>query len=245
MRSTCSAVPARPSASSRSSVSVVATRVRARIFEYDSSPQASTCASRGSEPRARATRTCSRAAPGSSPTRQVSHAAHERKPWLQPPRASNSRIRSSSRAVAASRCADSSAISSPSLSSWTIGSGVGTTLGVQMFIGEPPGAAPTLYPGFRARVGAPGRTIARRSRIFSGDAGLARQRAGPGRWAGIRERLPRRRAGRARRMSMPTIRYITRPGTLTTPRGHRDVEETSRRPVTSAAPRRGTLAPAA
>src|SRR2546430_6540623 len=41
MRSTCSAVPARPTLSSRSSVSGVATRVSARTFEYDSSPPAS------------------------------------------------------------------------------------------------------------------------------------------------------------------------------------------------------------
>ena len=53
--------------------------------------------------RARATRTCSRAAPGAYPTRQDSHAAQDRKPLFQPSRASNSRIRSSSRAVAASR----------------------------------------------------------------------------------------------------------------------------------------------
>src|SRR5207302_9330380 len=40
MRSTCSAVPAWPTASSRSSVSGVATRVSARTFEYESSPRA-------------------------------------------------------------------------------------------------------------------------------------------------------------------------------------------------------------
>ena len=56
----------------------------------------------------------------SSPTRQASHAAHDRNPVFQPSRASNSRIRSSRRAVAASRCADISAISSPrrSNSAW-------------------------------------------------------------------------------------------------------------------------------
>ena len=63
--STCSAVPARPTASSRSSVSGVATRVSARIFEYDSSPQASASFNRGSDPSAFATRTRSHAAPGS------------------------------------------------------------------------------------------------------------------------------------------------------------------------------------
>src|SRR5881296_907525 len=40
MRSTCSAVPALPTLSRRSSVSGVATRVRARTFAYDSSPRA-------------------------------------------------------------------------------------------------------------------------------------------------------------------------------------------------------------
>jgi hypothetical protein len=86
IRSTCSAVPARATASSRSSVSGVATRVRARTLEYDSSPRArrrpNAVAFRG----ARATRTFSWAAPRSSPTRQVSHAAQERKPLVQPPR---------------------------------------------------------------------------------------------------------------------------------------------------------------
>src|SRR5262245_9327512 len=91
------------------SVSGVATRVSARTLEYDSSPRASASLSRGSEPNARATRTCSRAAPSASPTRQLSQWAHEAKPLPHPPRTSNSRIRSSSRAVAASRCAASSA----------------------------------------------------------------------------------------------------------------------------------------
>src|SRR5205823_11261645 len=60
------------------------------------------------------------------PTRQDNHAAHERKPLFQPARASNSRMRSSKRAVAASRCADSSAT----------GAGVAQNAGVLMFIGE-------------------------------------------------------------------------------------------------------------
>jgi len=114
IRSTWAAVPARPTASSRASVAGVATRVSARTLAYESSPRARAWASAGSVPRARATRTFSRAAPRSSPTRQLSHAAQERKPVFQPPRASNARIRSRRRAVAASRCADSSAISSPS-----------------------------------------------------------------------------------------------------------------------------------
>ena len=158
MRATCSAVPARPTLSSRSSVSGVATRVSARTFEYDSSPRASAPASNGSMPSARATRTRSRAAPGSSPTRHVSHAAQERKPLPQPPRRSKSRMRSSSRAVAASRWADSSAMSSPRRSS----SGV--------FIGASPllFAAPTLHLGFRRPPATPGRAIAARAGIFGG-----------------------------------------------------------------------------
>jgi len=93
----------------------VATRVSARTLEYDSSPRASACASCGSAPRARATRTRSRAAPRSSPTRHDNQCAHERKPVFQPSR---------------------SAISSPRRSSSTTGSGVGRELGVLMFIGE-------------------------------------------------------------------------------------------------------------
>ena len=65
-------------ANNRSSVSGVTTRVSARTLAYETSPQASAAAKRGSVPRARATRTRSRAAPGSSPTRQLSQAAHER-----------------------------------------------------------------------------------------------------------------------------------------------------------------------
>src|SRR5216117_2714635 len=110
MHSTCAAVPALPTASSRSSISGVATRVSARTLAYESSPRARARASSGSVPRACATRTRSRAAPGSSPTRQANQAAQERKPVFQPPRASNSRIRSRRCAVAASMCADSSAI---------------------------------------------------------------------------------------------------------------------------------------
>ncbi len=51
--------------------------------------------SRGRSARARATRTCSRAAPGARPMRQLSQWAQEAKP-SQPPRSSNSRIRTSS-----------------------------------------------------------------------------------------------------------------------------------------------------
>src|SRR5207249_5806163 len=69
IRSTWQAVPARPTASRRSSVSGVATRVSARTLAYESSPRARACASRGKFARARATRTRSRAAPRSSPTR--------------------------------------------------------------------------------------------------------------------------------------------------------------------------------
>ena len=70
----------------------------------------------GSSPRARATRTCSRAAPGESPARQLSHCAHDRQP-SQPSRSSNSRMRTSSSWVAAWMRADSSAMRSPSRAS--------------------------------------------------------------------------------------------------------------------------------
>src|SRR5438309_10312070 len=56
MRSTWHAVPARPTASSRSSVSGVATRVRARTLAYESSPRARAPARSGSVSSARATR---------------------------------------------------------------------------------------------------------------------------------------------------------------------------------------------
>src|SRR5262249_51045768 len=54
MRSTCSAVPARPTARRRSSVSGVATRVSSRTLAYDNSPRASACDRSGSVPSARA-----------------------------------------------------------------------------------------------------------------------------------------------------------------------------------------------
>src|SRR2546425_336652 len=179
MRATCSAVPARPTARSRSSVSAVATRVSARTLEYDSSPRASACASLGSVPGARATRTRSRAEPRSSPTRQDSHAAHERKPVFQPPRASNSRMRSSRRAVAASRCADSSAIASPSRSSSTTGSGVGETLGVLMFIGESSVALRRLYTPIFERPRRPQDARSRRDPRFFGQVRDAITAASP------------------------------------------------------------------
>src|SRR4030095_1760012 len=119
IRSMWAAVPARPIPRSRSSVSGVATRVRARTLAYESSPRASAWARAGRVPRVRAPRTLSRAAPRSIPPRQLSHAAQERKPEFHPPRRSNSRISSRRRAVAASRCADNSAISSPSRSNST------------------------------------------------------------------------------------------------------------------------------
>lgn len=126
MRSTCTALPPRPTASRRTSVSGVAIRVRARTLEYESCPRANASVKRGSLLRAFATRTCSLAAPGDMPTRHASHSAHDRNPLFQPPRASNSRMRASRRAVAASRWADSSAISSPRRSSsWMFG-GEGT-----------------------------------------------------------------------------------------------------------------------
>ena len=138
IRSTWAAVPARPTPRSRASVSGVATRVRARTLAYDSSPRASASARHGSVPRARATRTRSRAARRSSPTRQLSQAAQERKPVFQPPRASKSRMRSRRRAVAASRCADSSAIASPSRSSSAMGFEIGGMLGEWTCMPNPP-----------------------------------------------------------------------------------------------------------
>ncbi len=167
IRSTCAAVPARPTANSRASVSGVATRVSARTLAYDSSPRARASARSGSTSRARATRTRSRAAPRSSPTRQLSHAAQERKPVFHPPRASNSRIRARRRAVAASRCADSSAISSPSRSSSATRSGLGTTVGKWIGMVSPPSAGGTLHPGFRAAGERPKRAISARGMVFA------------------------------------------------------------------------------
>jgi len=146
MRATCPAVPARPTASSRASVAGVATRVSSRTFEYESSPRARAWARRGRVPRARATRTCSRAAPAWRPIRQVSQAAQELKPEFHPPRASKSRMRASRRAVAASRWAANSAISSPSRSSSRVVEGAGViSMGA-----SPLSAGVTLHPGFGA-----------------------------------------------------------------------------------------------
>jgi hypothetical protein len=168
IRSTCAAVPARPTASSRASVSGVATRVRARTLAYDSPPRAKASPSRGSVARARATLTRSRAAPTSRPTRQASHPAQERKPVFHPPRASNSRIRVSRRAVAASRCADSSAISSPSRSSSATAGCVGTSAaGESIGMASPPSAGATLHHGFRALWERARQTISERGMIFS------------------------------------------------------------------------------
>ena len=127
--------------------------------------------SRGRVPSARATRTRSRAAPGSSPTRHVSQPAQDRKPVFQPPRASNSRIRSSRRAVAASRCAASSAISSPRRSSSaaepTMGSEVGSMpTRDRCSSATPPCSSPTLHADFRAPVVPSERAITARSQFF-------------------------------------------------------------------------------
>jgi hypothetical protein len=154
IRSTWDAVPARPTPSSRASVSGVATRVRARTLAYDSSPRASAWARSGSVPRARATRTFSRAAPRSSPIRQLSQWAQERNPLFQPPRVSNARMRSRRRAVAASRCADNSAISSPRRSSSAMRSGVGFRpagmSGEWISMASLPCVEATVHPGFGA-----------------------------------------------------------------------------------------------
>ncbi len=98
--STWAAVPDSATFSRSSSVSGVATRVTARIFEYETLPRRIASLSFGRSARARATRTCSRAAPGSSPVRQPSHSAHDVQP-AQPFLSSNCRMRLSSSQVAA------------------------------------------------------------------------------------------------------------------------------------------------
>src|SRR5262245_21450486 len=117
----------------------------------------------GKVPRARATRTSSRAAPGANPTPQESQAAHERKPFAQPPRASNSRMRSRSRAVAASRCAERSAISSPIRSR-----SVAAAPRKQTFIASLPSAEATLQPNSVAAWKTQGGAIERAFALFSG-----------------------------------------------------------------------------
>ena len=57
---------------------------KARTLVYESSPRSSAWARSGNAASARATRTFSRAAPRSRPTRQLSQWAHERKPVFQP-----------------------------------------------------------------------------------------------------------------------------------------------------------------
>ena len=78
--SSCAAVVWCASSSSAASVAGVATRVIARTFEYDRRPAPSAASIRGSAPSARATRTCSRAVPGSQPTRHASQLAHDAAP---------------------------------------------------------------------------------------------------------------------------------------------------------------------
>ena len=159
MRSTWAAVPARPTASSRASVAGVATRVRARTLAQESSPRARAPARPGSVPRARATRTRSRAAPRSSPTRQASQAAQDRKPVFHPPRASKARMRSRRRPVAASRCAESSAISSPRRSSSAARCDVGCKAvkpsGSCVGMASPPFSWDDSNPTFRERLEPP------------------------------------------------------------------------------------------
>jgi hypothetical protein len=239
MRSTCTALPLRPTLSRRASVSGVATRVRARTFEYESCPRANASVNLGSVARACATRTCSRAAPGDMPTRHASHSARERKPVFQPPRASNSRIRASNRAVAASRWADSSAISSPRRSSsWTLG-GEGTKDGravtdsaagdaIWVDIGGPPSARRhrgsdslralrTLHPGYRASGLRPEAAIGRKG-IAARSSGAVRRAARPRRRAGnALFRGGGRLAGRCGR----AVKHKDRHGPCLTARGAR------------------------
>src|SRR5438128_4033089 len=173
MRSTWAAVPARPTVRSRSSVSGVATRVRARTLAYESSPRDNAWANRGNVSWACATRTRSRAAPISSPTRQLNHAAHERKPVFQPARESNARMRSSRCAVAASRCVDSSAISSPSCSSESIS------------MASLPSIRATLYPSFESLWPARRLAIADQARFLRLPHSRWRLHVSKKRWRGI------------------------------------------------------------
>ena len=89
--------------------------------------------------KARATRSCLRRCPVGTPG---SHSAQERKPVFQPARASKSWMRSSRWEDAASRCADSSAISSP------IRSGRRSKRWLPEYPWESPSIGATLHRGF-------------------------------------------------------------------------------------------------
>ena len=111
-RSSCAPVARSAESNSLASFSGVATRVSARTFAYDSLAVRSDSSMAGSFPSARATRTFSRAVAGSHPRRHASQCAHEIAPCSCQPHASSKRLmHSSRRCAAASRCADSTAIS--------------------------------------------------------------------------------------------------------------------------------------
>src|SRR5437773_9635011 len=84
---------------------------------------------------------------------------------FQPPRASKSRIRSRRRAPAASRCAGSSGIWSPSRSSSATRSGATVMTGVCVSIAASLGA--TLHPTFRAAGDASRTALSGRAMVFA------------------------------------------------------------------------------
>ena len=108
-----------------------ATRVNARIFEYDNRPRANAASSAGTDANAGATRTYSRAAPGPTEHAHDSQCAHDLIPHCAHPlRASNSAInRSHSRVDAANRPA-SEQIRSSNSSNGTSAPGMLSTRGV-------------------------------------------------------------------------------------------------------------------
>src|SRR6267143_5572345 len=101
-------------------------------------------------------------------------AAHELKPVFQPSRASNSRMRSRRRAIAASRCADSSAISSPSWSRERVS------------ITSPPCSGATLHRSFGPACEPPGGAITEHPAFFVRNLLIAAWWAAVRLWAGIR-----------------------------------------------------------
>src|SRR2546428_11729162 len=195
MRSTCSAVPARPTPSSRSSVSGVATRVSARTLAYDSSPRASACASRG--PRAE----------------RAGHAdTLARRARVEPDAPGQPRgARAESVAPAAARVEVAEEVEQVSGGGVEVGGQLGdlvaeaiqlhgrrdgrdrrggrdgraggTEVGVHRRVSFL--SAPTLHPGFRASLRPLQRAIVRRSRDFRTRPGLTDLCAGAERWAGI------------------------------------------------------------
>src|SRR4029453_1922583 len=106
-------------------------------------------------------------APRSSPTRQLSHAAHEVNPLFQPPRSSNSRMSSSKRAGAASRCGE--------LVAETIERRVVDTIGRAIVHGRSPFREATVHLGFRGALRTRAIRIAGRGAVLAEGARGARQ----------------------------------------------------------------------